>query len=109
MPVLPVFRRMPAMTMASKKPRVIRRNGASFLDDPFAVTTAGIVLVNAMHFDGVDAADDALRGALREPSKVFIGVALEADEARFVLDHLGGLLNEPAGFVIGRRQRRPKR
>lgn len=97
------------MTTPSRKPGATASTGARPLDDPFAVTTAGIVLVNAVHFDGVHSADEALRRALRERSKVFIGVALEPDEARFVLDHLSGLVNEPAGFVIGRRQRRPKR
>lgn len=47
-------------------------------------------------------------GPCASPSKVFIGVALKADEARLVVDHLNGLMNEPAGFVIGRRQRRAK-
>ncbi len=81
---------------------------ARYLDDPFAMTTTGIVLVNAMHFDGVKTAKEALRRAWREPSKIFIDVALDADEARFAEDHLSGLTSKPAGFVVGRRQRRAK-
>lgn len=62
-----------------------------------------------MHFDGVETVKEALRRVLREPSNVFVGVALKTDEVRFVLDHLHGLLNEPAGFVIGGRQRHASR
>lgn len=77
-------------------------------DDPLAVTSTGIVLANAMWFDGVETAEEALRRALREPSRVFVGVALEADEVTDVVDYMRDLVEEPAGFVIGRRQRRER-
>jgi hypothetical protein len=75
------------------------------MDDPFAISNSGVVLVNAMHFDGVTTVEQALARALREPSRVFVGVALDASEVSFVLEHLSELVDEPASFVIGRRQR----
>lgn len=78
------------------------------MDDPFAVTTTGIILVNAMWFDGVKSEEDALRRAVLEPSRVFIGVALEAGEVNDVVDYMRDLIEEPAGFVIGGRQRRAR-
>lgn len=70
-----------------------------------AVTSTGIVLANAMSFDGVETAEDALCRALVEPSRVFVGVALESDEVNYVVDYMRDLVEEPARVVIGRRQR----
>jgi hypothetical protein len=76
------------------------------MDDPFAVSSSGVVLLNVENFDDVETAEDALRRALREPGSIFIGVPMTAPEVRLVLDHLRDVVHEPAGLVIGRRQRR---
>ncbi|MBX3203578.1 MAG: hypothetical protein KF764_00855 [Labilithrix sp.] len=78
------------------------------MDDPFAVSSSGVVLLNVQNFDDVETAEDALRRALRERAPIFIGVAMKAQEVRFVLEHLRDIVHEPAWFVIGRRQRRAK-
>ena len=85
-----------------------RSTSEPFVEAPFAITSTGAVLVNAMGFDGVQTAEEALRRALREPSQVFIGIVLEPREVALVLHHLRDLVHEPAGFVIGSRQRRGK-
>ncbi len=96
--------------MKKKSARVRRlRPTGRCLDVPFAITNEGVVLVNAMGFDHVSTTDDALRRALREPSRLFIGIALEADEVKVLLEHLRDVVNEPAGFIIGGRQRRTGR
>ena len=76
------------------------------MDDPFAVTSSGVVLLNVQNFDDVETAEDALRRALREQGPIFIGVAMSDDEIRVVLEHLGDVVHEPSGLLIGRRQRR---
>jgi hypothetical protein len=77
-------------------------------EDPFAVTTSGIVLLNVQNFDGVVTADDALQRALRERMPLFIGVAMDAREVRLVVEHLRDVWHEAAGSVIGTRQRRTR-
>lgn len=76
------------------------------MDDPFAVTSSGVVLLNVENFDDVETAEDALRRALREPGSIFIGVAMTPAEVRLALEHTQHVLHEPAGLVIGQRQRR---
>ncbi|MBX3230670.1 MAG: hypothetical protein KIT84_00520 [Labilithrix sp.] len=76
------------------------------MDDPFAVTTSGVVLLNVQNFDDVETAADALRRALRQPGPIFIGVPMESQEVRQVFEHLRDVVHEPAWFVIGQRQRR---
>lgn len=88
----------------SSSRRALRPQG--YLHDPFALTSRGIVLVNAMWFDDVQTAEDALRRALREPSRVFVGLTLENNEVDYVVDYMSDLFEEPMGLVIGRRQRR---
>lgn len=78
------------------------------LDDPFAVTTSGNVLLNIQNFDDVETAEEALRRALRERTPIFIGVTMNAREVRSVMKHLGDICHEPAWFVIGARQRRAR-
>jgi hypothetical protein len=84
------------------------RTPPTCMEDPFAVTSSGVVLLNVQNFDNVETAEEGLRRALREPSQVFIGIVLEPREVALVLHHLGDLVHEPAGFVIGSRQRRGK-
>lgn len=76
------------------------------MDDPFAITSSGVVLLNVQNFDGVETTEDALRRALRERAPIFIGVAMKAEEVGLVLEHVREIVHEPAWFVIGRRQRR---
>ena len=78
------------------------------MDELLAITSTGLVLLNAKWFDSVETAEDALRRALREPSRVFVGVALDNDEVNFVIDHLHELVHEPIGPIIGGRQRRER-
>lgn len=77
------------------------------------------------HLADVDELDDANRIGLRErlvrhgvfvlfedPDENavrFIGAALEVDEVTRVVDYMRDLVEEPAGFVIGARQRRAGR
>lgn len=78
------------------------------MDDPFAISSSGVVLLNVQNFDDVETAEDALQRALRERSPIFIGVAMKAQEVHLVLEHLRDVVHEPAWFVIGRRQRRAR-
>lgn len=90
--------------VSAMKPRTRKRGPC--MDDPFAITSSGVVLLNVQNFDDVATAEDALRRALREPGPIFIGVPMTVPEVRLVLEHLRDVVHEPAGFVIGRRQRR---
>lgn len=95
----------------SKKAKAIHSKKQSQrgpMDEPLAVTSTGIVLVNAMWFDGVETAEDALRRALREPSKVFVGVAPDNDEVNYVIEYMHELVHEPIGPIIGGRQQRER-
>ena len=85
-----------------------RLSRAGLMDELLAITSTGLVLLNAKWFDSVETAEDALRRALREPSRVFVGVALDNDEVNFVIDHLHELVHEPIGPIIGGRQRRER-
>lgn len=95
---------VPAMSRSKRKaePRVRQRR---CLDDPFAVTSSGVVLLNVESFDGVE---DALLRALRERTPIFIGVAMNASEVRHVIEHLRDVVHESAWSVIGPRQRRTR-
>lgn len=79
------------------------------MDDPFAVTTSGSVLLNIQNFDDVETAEDALRRALQERTPIFIGVTMSAREVRSALAHLGDIWHEASWFLIGARQRRARR
>lgn len=81
---------------------------AGLMDDPLAITSTGLVLLNATWFDGVKTAEDALRRALRERSKVFVGVVLDNDEVKYVIDYMHDLVHEPIGPIVGGRQRRER-
>lgn len=74
------------------------------------------------HLADIDELDVALRADLRERlghhdvpvlfedpdenADCFIGVALDVDEVTHLVDHMRDLVEEPAGVVIGARQRR---
>lgn len=82
---------------------------ATCMDDPFAITTSGTLLLNIQNFDDVETAEEALRRALQERTPIFIGVPMSARETRSVLAHLGDTWHEASWSVIGRRQQRTKR
>lgn len=110
MQVVPFRRAVPAMSRTKKGKAVQPKEPppTTCMDDAFAVTSTGLVLVNAMWFDGVETAEDALRRARREPSRIFVGVALDADEMNYVIDYMRDLVEEPMGLIIGGRQRRER-
>ena len=95
---------VPVRELVSAMKRRLRKGPC--MDDPFAVTCSGVVLLNVQNFDDVATAEDALRRALRGAGPIFIGVPMTAPEVRLVLEHLRDVVHEPAGFVVGRRQRR---
>lgn len=82
------------------------RTTPTCIENPFAVSSSGVVLLNVQNFDNVETTEDALRHALRDRAPIFISVAVKPQEVRFVLEHLRDIVHEPAWFVIGRRQRR---
>lgn len=86
-----------------------KKSEAPHLEDRFAVTLGGVVLVNAMYFDDVWSAEDAVKRALREAGPIFVGIALDGREARQVLDRLHDVTSELAAMVLGERQTRSLR
>lgn len=92
--------------MKSKAPRDRSGKRSAQLDDPFAVTSTGRVLLNVQNFDDVDSLDSALHRAVEEGNAIFIGVAMRRGEIRDALEHLSDVVYESAWSVIGKRQRR---
>ena len=60
MPDLPVRELVSVMKQRMRK-------GGPCMDDPFAVTRSGAVLLNVQNFDDVETAEDALRQACGSP------------------------------------------
>lgn len=69
--------------------------------DMFAITTDGIVLINAAALD-----EDLAKLARRKG--VFIGVPLRASERRLALRRLREAMSEAAAYVSGGRRRRAR-
>jgi hypothetical protein len=75
------------------------------VEDHFAVTAGGVVLVNAMYFDGVRSVDDAVKRATSQGSLLFVGVALDVYEVRELLARLRDVTSEFGANLLGDRQR----
>lgn len=96
-----------ANSRSSTKRRSNADSRTTVVDDHFAVTVGGVVLVNAMYFDRVRSTDDAVKRALSQGSPLFIGVALDVYEVRKILSRLRDVTSEVGAAVLGDRQRRP--
>jgi hypothetical protein len=72
---------------------------------PLAVTSEGVVLLNAAIFDVPKRIDAIVRVALRQRGAVFIGVALSRREVERLLDETALILPNVTGPLVGRRQR----
>lgn len=101
---------VPARTSPTKGTARRRKEDArtACIEDRFALTAGGVVLVNAMYFDDVGSVEEAMRRALREAARVFVGVALDAREVRRLLARLHDASSELGAEILGGRQRRPK-
>lgn len=71
--------------------------------DLFAITSEGVVLINAAALDDVDLVK------LVRSKNVFVGVPLRRSERRLVLRRLHEAMSEAAAYVSGERRRRAHR
>ncbi len=72
-------------------------------DAPLAVASDGTVFVNVTHYRGVQAVEELVALAIEEKGEVFIGVGLDADEAKHVLRRLEDGAAEAVAYVLGAR------
>ena len=73
---------------------------------PFALTSAGEIVLSITQLDGVTDLASAMR-ALENQGDVFIGLVLSDDDVTELTEHLGHGMREVAGSLAFRRQRRP--
>ena len=79
---------------ASKRPRIV--------DAPMAITSAGDVVVNVTHLDGMTDVLDAVHQIVPRGCKVFVGVVVPQNDRARIVRELGDALAELACRIGGR-------
>jgi hypothetical protein len=69
----------------------------------------GSVIINVAGYRGERAPQKLLDAALSDGGTLFIGVRLYAPEVRQLVGFIDEIAHEPAGFILGGRERRRRK